>query len=233
MTFQTFESFENLKLFCNEFDKKHNCLTTFSQLTLNEIRSVLNRPYEHNYITQLVETMFKDKSVVFSNDLSVPESPIGKLNSFYLIINDILTSKNFYNPICISLFDDGYIIHPGNTRLLFSEIYPHPVDVMITDYKKTPCHFKQSVINFDKQNNQLFFGYSKDLNNPYVPKHYRQRDIYFKQIVDSRVDKNDFSYHKPREISPPRIFQLKKKQITVNEKVIMRCIKKQWRLVLE
>lgn len=232
MTFQNFESFNTLKHFCQDFDKKYNCLTSFSQLSLQEIRIFLKKPYEHHYLNNLVETAFRDKTVVYSNDFTVPESPLGKLNSFYLISKDVLASKKFDNPICISLFDDGYILHPGNTRLLFSEIYHHPVDVMITDYKKLKTHFNSVDIHLS-QNHVLHYGHSLDPNDQHIPKHFRQRDIFFKQIVDSRSDNNDFSYHTPREISPPRIFQLKKREILVNEKVILRKIKKQWRLVIE
>ena len=232
MTFQTFDSFKSLKYFCKTFDRQYQCKTTFTSMTLNEIRTLIKRPYEHDYVTGLVETMFKDKTTVLSNDYSVPESPIGKLNSFYLINQDLTHFKRFYSAVCISLFDDDYVLHPGSTRLLYSEIYHDPIDVMITDYSQNPRTFIPTKILYDSANTVLHYGNSQDLLDQHVPKKFRERDVHFKQLVDSKVDQNLFSYHKPREIFPPRIFKIEQGEITVNSLVILRYSKKQWRLVL-
>lgn len=232
MSFTHYSSLTELKNYCADFDIQHGCKTIFTKMTLKCLRQFLNKPYEHTYVDSLVKQMFEEQTVVFSNDLSVPESPIGKLNSFYLINQDLKNNRKFYSPISITLLPDRYILHPGSTRLLYSHLYTAPISVMITDYTNRVSE-STTEFDFNPMQSVLHSGYSKDLSDPYIPRGFRTEDCWFKQIVDSRLDYNDLSYHLPRKIKPPRIFQLRDKLITANNVPILRYVKKHWRIVLE
>lgn len=232
MSFITFDNLQNLKAYCENFDQMHGCDTIFTTMPLEQLRDLLNRPYEHEYLNQLVEQMFSKKTVVFSNDLDVPESPIGKLNSFYLINCDLRNNTGFYSPMSVTLLQDRSILHPGSTRLLYSHLYTQPVSVMITNYTKNKITGNDNFC-FDPARSVLHSNHSKDPSDPYIPKKFRNQDCWFKQLVDSKVDTNNLSYHVPRQIKPPRIFQLQRKTVTANNVPILRYIKKNWRIVLE
>jgi hypothetical protein len=232
MSYINFSSLNDLQSYCAEFDTQHGCKTIFTKMTLEYLRQFLNKPYEHDYIDGLVQQMFAKSTVVFSNDLNVPESPIGKLNSFYLINQDLKSNKKFYSPISVTLLPDCSIMHPGSTRLLFSHLYKDPVSIMITDYTRE-CLEVNRDFDFDPVQSVLHSGYSQDTNDPYVPKNFRKIDCWFNQIVDGRVNFNDLSYHVPRKIKPPRIFQLRNHLVTANDVPILRYSKKHWRIVLE
>jgi hypothetical protein len=232
MSLINFSCLNELQSYCAEFDTQHGCKTIFTKMTLEYIRQFLNKPYEHTYIDNLVKQMFAKSTVVFSNDPSVPESPIGKLNSFYLINQDLKNNRKFYSPISITLLPDRYILHPGSTRLLYSHLYTAPISVMITDYTNRSLE-SPNEFDFNPTQSTLHSSYSKDPSDPYIPSKFRTEDLWFKQIVDNRVDYNGLSYHVPRKIKPPRIFQLRDKQITANNVTILRYIKKHWRIVLE
>lgn len=232
MSFMPFDSFQSLKSYCDKFDNLHGCKTIFTTMTLNYLREFLNKPYENDYVDQLVEQMFAKQTVVFSNDLTVPESPIGKLNSFYLINLDLINKKKFYSPISLTMLPSKFVLHPGSTRLLYSHLYNDPVSIMITDYRGTGL-LDSDDFNFIPEQSVLHCNHSRDSTDPYIPKKYQSEDCWFKQLVDSKIDRNNFSFHVPRNIKPPRIFQLKHKLITANDMPILRYSKKHWRIVLE
>lgn len=232
MSFTHYSSLTELKNYCTEFDLQHGCKTIFTTMTLEHLRQFLNKPYEHAYLDKLVKRMFEKSTVVFSNDISVPESPIGKLNSFYLINQDLKANKKFYSPLSLTLLSDRFILNPGNTRLLYSFLYKEPVSVMITDYTNSSLESTND-FDFDPTQSILHSSYSKDTSDPYIPSKFRTEDLWFKQIVDNRLDQNDLSYHVPRKIKPPRIFQLRNKLVTANDVPILRYVKKHWRIVLE
>jgi len=232
MTFRIFDNFAAVKDFCKEFDAGNNCTTNFTRISLNEIRTLINKPYEDYDIQQLATIPFENRNTVFSNDMDVPESPLGKLNSLFLMARSIRAGRRFFAPMSIHIFPTDIVVHPGNTRLMFSHLYQLPVDLMITDYTNN-VQVRQKPINYDPTITTMHFNDCCDTTDRYIPKHLRGRPFWFKQMVDHVTNTHNMSFHVPRTIDPPRRYEKTKNAIMVNDEVVLRLVKDTWRLVLE
>tara|TARA_B110000503_G_scaffold140887_1_gene232959 strand:- start:822 stop:1529 length:708 start_codon:yes stop_codon:yes gene_type:complete len=235
MTVEKLKTVKEVEDFCKEFDNKYKTTTYFTELDLTTIFKIIKQNTDFSkQIRVMIGQVFKYGNNVYSNDLRLNTSYIGKLNTFYLIIKDIKLGKRFYSPMSISLFKDGTsILHPGNTRAMFYEIYHNPIQCMITDYNQTPMKFFPCNFTWNPEAQGLHWGYSQDRLNPHIPNGFKNQDLYFKEISDIRLDKQDFSFHQPRMIDPPRFFELKNNTVYINDVAIVRLINNKWKIVLE
>jgi hypothetical protein len=232
MTFRIFDNFAAVKEFCTEFDSGNGCTTSFTRISLNEIRQLINKPYEYYDIQQLATIPFENRNTVFSNDIDIPESPLGKLNSLFLMAKSIRAGKRFFAPMSIHVFPTDIVVHPGNTRLMFSYLYLLPVDLMITDYTNS-IQVRQKPINYDPTLTTMHFNDCCDTTDRYIPKHLRGRPFWFKQMVDHVTNTHNMSFHVPRTIDPPRKYEKIADTVLVNGDVILREINGVWKVVLE
>jgi hypothetical protein len=256
-----------------DFDNVFGTTTYVAYLTLREIWDnfhIKSHPgaryhaddvptYINNMMLKKAATLFDNKNVVYSNDEGLTGSMIGKLNSVYLMKQDILADRPFRDPISISAFvNEEFTIHPGGTRLMFTDVYHKAIPVMITDYTGTlqdDCPdielLPYTEFNFSFKNVNLQYikmmssdkycptAYDKSLN----PLLYDNKG--FKTGEDTRViqavkeiraknswDEN-LTYHKPLLVTPPRRFELTDNgdAIEVDHLEIMVKINKQWNII--
>ena len=231
MSYEIFKNFDELQTYCNEFDMLHGSKTFFTRISMNTLRDILDKPYEDWDVQQLAKEPFVNRDIVHSNDIDVPESRIGKLNSLYLSTRAIKRGERFFAPMSVNVFPDGAVIHPGNTRLLLSKVYEWNVDVMFTDYTGT-IDLRHKRIKYDPKITALHVDHGQT-DDPYIPKHLKGRPYWFKQFMDHNMDSDKMSFYKPRTIDPPRRFQKKHNHIMVNETVVLRLINNQWEVVVE
>jgi hypothetical protein len=231
MTFQVFKDFDALQSFCDSFDEEHDCNTFFTRIPFEEIRTVLNRPYEHEDIHTLATVPFEKRSIVYSNDLDVPESPLGKLNSLFLMMQSLRHKRKFFAPMSVCIYPEDVVVHPGNTRLLISHLYHHKVDIMITDFTNT-LDIRQKKILYNPNLTSLHYNHCQ-ADDQYMPKHFRGRPYWFKQFADHVTNTGNMSFHVPRTIDPPRKYEKIADTVLVNGDVILREIEGVWKVVLE
>lgn len=235
MRLDKFDNINQVKDFCKVFDHENNTKTYFTELSLQEIRNVVKGDQygQYEYLRTIIAQTFSFEKKVYSNDPRLNRSHIGKLNSFYLMTNDIRTGKKFYSPMSLSIMPDGHkILHPGRTRLLYSEIYSDVVQIMITDYSNLNLDYKPCDLFWDPEVQVLYSSHGHDYNDPYVSSHFRKYPVAFKTITDHRLDTDKLSYHDPTQVSPPRCFELIKNCVYINGDLILKQKGKYWRLVL-
>lgn len=234
MRFDKYTSVDQLLDFCAKFDVENSTQTHFTELTLKEIRNITNNGYyEYDYLRKLLGQTFNLDKKIYSNDARLNRSYIGKLNSFYLMTKDLRAGKKFYSPMSLSIMPDKVnILHPGKTRLLYSEVYNDPVQIMITDYCNDHLKFDTCEFAWDSNIQVLYSSHGQDHSDPYVSAHFRKYNLPFKTITDQRLDKNDASYHDPTQVDPPRCFELIRDSVYINGDLILKQIGKNWTLVL-
>lgn len=234
MRFDKFKSVNELKQFCIDFDTENSTQTYFTELTLQEIRNITQEGYyEYDYLKEIIVQTFKLGNKLYSNDSRLDRSYIGKLNSFYLITKDIRAGKKFYSPMSLSIMpDDNKILHPGKTRLLYSEVYNDPVQVMITDYKNKTLKYNNCDFVWDHDIQVLYSSHGQDYSDPYVSAHFKKYNLPFKTITDQRLDSDLTSYHDPTQIDPPRCFEFINNDVYINGELILKKFGMVWRLVL-
>lgn len=247
-----------------DFDLNYKTYTYYCELTLKEIwdnflvknhynnrwsADTLN-DYTHNIVEQKILPLFKEKNKVYSDDIGIDQGGIGKLNSIYLMKNDLCNGIDFVYPISISFFDENSsVIHPGGTRMMFGNIYNKPIKTVITDYTntifKTHPHLplkKYETINYNFSTNPLIYvevpsnhedcpsAFNKVLNTYSIGKN--AKVLYIKELVDYNITLPDHSYHRPASIKPPRKFFLKNNKIYVDKMLLIIKDNGKWKITI-
>lgn len=230
--------------FIKEFDAEYDTTTYTADLTLRQVWDnfhIKMHPWSryyadtvHDYINNTIVSraadLFKDKNVVYSNDPDVKESMIGKLNAVFVMKTDILAGRPFADPISICVFDgDESTVHPGGTRLLFTDTYHETIPTVITDYTGEALDNFPDLglrpygeIEFDFSKTQLEYGmfdssdkscpsaYDKALNPPLEDGSMPVNKIakIVKQVTDYTVVAADRQFHNPQVVWPPRRYEL-------------------------
>lgn len=254
--------------YSNEFDRVYSTMTYVADLSLREIWDefmVKNSPdqrwygntpaeYAHEIIASKIADTFTDRNIVYSDDVDITGGMIGKFNSLYLMKTDINNGKGFYNPISISNFENGQSsIHPGGTRLMFSDIYHGKIPCILTFYgdNNTTLENLQPLENFS-----FSFGASplmmvtSSTDSPYASSAHDKAlnaHLYdhtgkvipgdriikpYKQIVDYHIQDKDYTYHRPTTINPPRKFELRGDNLYGGDMLLATKIEDIWKIVL-
>lgn len=265
----TIENNDHFSELCRKFDTKYGTSTYVTSMSLADIWNnfmIRNSPDQRyyadtitDYISEIINgsasSLFRHTTVVYSDDKDVSASDIGKMNSIYLMIQDINNGTPLKNPLSISAFPNGsFPIHPGGTRLMFSDVYHRKMPVMITDYtgniigKFSNIRFcDHSDIEFDFASTRLTHieirsddkycsvAYDKALNPSAYDEYGIPEDkprIYetIHQIVDYEIQLDDYTYHKPKEVYPPRKFEYDRssERIVVDDISILKKIQNRW-----
>ena len=107
--------------------------------------------YTNEILTDRINATFNGKTGIKTNKRNdVSEAMIGKINSMYLMKKDILNGVDFRDPMCASLFVNGNRpVHPGGTRMNWSEYYTKPIKLLITSYVGEPDFTVKPYQEFD------------------------------------------------------------------------------------
>jgi hypothetical protein len=132
---QKIKSYQHFLNLTKEFDDFYNTKTYASFLTLKEIDNLLVNVNAPAQLSKLINQLFVDNTIVFSNEKWLNDSHIGKINALSKIIDDIRNGIGVTSPISVSWFTNYKLaLHPGTTRLMLSEVYHDKVPVIITDF---------------------------------------------------------------------------------------------------
>jgi len=240
-------SYEQFVELSNDFDQRVGTKTVWSKLTMFDIfEKILGEDswWDIDYqIQKWVDNAFSIKTEFTQDDQDIPQSPLGKMNSVYLTLNDIKNGKNFYSPITLSLFKNGKIpIHPGSTRLILADVYNKPIDLCITDYNN---NFRKRFPDVEfLEVEDYYFDFSDEMHElhedwtwtGHCPTYANMTDddVQIKQISTYMIPTtDDFSFHHPRDVTITRWFRLNNDCITVNDMPIAKKIDNVWKIVLE
>ena len=225
-------SYEQFVELSNDFDRRVGTKTVWTKLTMFDIfEKILGEDswWDIDYqIQKWVDRAFSIKTEFTQDDLDIHQSPIGKMNSIYLMLNDI---KNGKIPI-----------HPGATRLILADVYNKPVDICITDYNNNVRKRFPNIKFWEVED--YYFDFSDGMHElhedwtwtGHCPTYADATDVdvQIKQISTYMIPTtNDFSFHHPRDITTTRKFCLKDNCITINDMPIAKKIDNLWKIVLE
>ena len=240
-------SYEQFVELSNKFDKEIGTKTFWCRIPMKNIYSDIlfeDSCWDIDYQIKKWENVFSIKQEFYQDDLDIPQSQIGKMNSIWLMLNDLKNNKKFYSPITMSLFKNGNKpIHPGTTRLILTDVYDYPVDLCITDYIGNIREKYTGIKFFDVED--YFYDFSNGLHElheditssgwcPTYASNTDEKDLRIKQISTYMQPTTDmFNYHHPRQAETHRKYCLKDNIISVNDMPI--AIKKDniWQIVFK
>jgi len=254
-----------------KFDSRNGVTTYSANLTLRQIwdNFLIKNPedtryyaddidhYVHYIMVDMIEHLFSDgRTERTSDDPELTTWDIGKCNSLYKIKCELESGMPIRNPICITALKNGlFPIHPGGTRLMYSDVYHATVPVMLTDQTGTLIRDYSHIqfnpieeLNFEFEHSGLAVQYSqteeaqcptayrqcyniiKDEQGEYISK--MMPSIEIQQVVDYLVDAPDYTYHKPKLCNPPRVFKYDKEndRVLVDGKSILKRVNGLWAL---
>lgn len=181
-----------------------------------------NHPEAINYI---IETLFKDKNTVVSNEPGLTDRDLEKINTFDVLLHSI-NEHGIKNPLSLNYFKTKrWGTHPGNSRLFFEDYYTKDVLSMITDYSGTlkedyphMTFIDLKDIEFDISNLYLLFKSTVDgtPNSIRIPSGLDY--IEYKELTndDAKVLSD------PTKLKIPRVYELKKdKYVTVDDNIVL------------
>ena len=231
----------------NEFDNRVGTRTVWARLTMRQI-------YDHilkedswgdvDYqIKRWVTHAFSIKNSFWHDDMDIPQSRIGKMNSIWLIIQDIKAGKLFHSPLCMSLFANGKTpIHAGGTRLILADVYKRKIDLCVTDYRgdirtRYPNIKWKDIDKYDYDFSNLH-EFNEDITGQQTCKTYSDpasgESILIKQITTFMVPTtNMYNYHHPRIVDTPRHFLMEDNMISVNGDCIAKLDNGIWKIIID
>lgn len=239
------KNYKHLSKLSKSFDKRFKTKTYWAELSPYDIVSKLHNETDPSLsISKFIQEKIINRSFVYknefySNDYEILESPIGKLNSLYLLMQ----CETFRLPMSISLYKNGeVVIHPGGTRILLAGYYTKPVPCYITYYDNIPITNRYKNIEFISLDDYYIdlphpdgqFNYWESFTRFEDPKEYTRRakgeDLPFKQIIDLTPETGDNknTYHDPRDNNPPRHYIMKDDKIYVDGLCIIEKHKETW-----
>jgi len=230
----------------HDFDQRWNTTTRWCSITMNDINQKILKEdtwWDVDYNIRKWEKVFDIKSNFRHDDLDIPQGPLGKMNSIWLMLNDIKNGQDFYSPICMSLFQNGNKpIHPGGTRMILADVYTDPVHLCVTDYNNNLeteypdiTWYTVDDYYFDFSHlHELYEDTTTDGNcRTYTQEALGER-IRIKQICTYMMPTTDtFNYHAPRTAETPRYFKLENDIISINDMPLAKKTDGIWNIVLD
>jgi len=210
---------ENWDHFCklsDKFDKEYTTKTYFYYETLQNVIDTYLPNYQNHkeYWDYTIEKAKTDEWYGFVH------------------FNNLMTFANSFqqfgprvmDPICISLFRDKTVPHPGNKRLrILAPYLKRPVPVMITDYRRKLDPIPLQSFDFDPRHHEYWFGATH-----FADKH----ELKYKEIQSNMLRYNDPSFSFKDRLKGERIFKVHDDVVTCNDVVIMERKNEEWQMTI-
>lgn len=246
MNIQRLHTWENYLELCGAWDQAHGTTTYSCQLTLEQLAQHFEGqhypPGDLDYSIRKYIKSFDVRNPYTNIDMDIDQSPMGNMNSVYLMSRDLLAGKQFHDPVSVSLLPNGATpCHPGQTRMLFVLVYHQPLTVYVTDYNGDALDrydflqpLEANPYEFMPEHALLTANVSKP--SPAFDYYHQQAqgaDIEVKQISNLTMT-NEISYHNPRLVNQkPRVFECHGNSVSVDGVTIFRLRGDLWETVIE
>lgn len=213
-----------------------NYLGTETYMYRGTLKSICQNffPDRDHYVSIkfIIETLFKDKNIVVSNEPGLTHRDLEKINSFDVLLRSINEHGVKY-PLSLNYFKTKlWGTHPGNTRLFFENYYTTDVLGMITDYSGTIkddyphlTFLALSECEFDISELHILFKSTIDGTPTTIRVPSGVDYIEYKELTDGPpLELGD-----PTKYNPPRVYQIKEdKYVTVDDNIILEKINDKW-----
>lgn len=194
--------------------------------TLKSICSNFFSDRNHPYIIKnIIEKLFKDKTIVYSNEPGLTHRDLEKINTFDVLLHSI-NEDGIKNPLSLNYFKTKlWGTHPGNSRLFFEDYYTSDVLAVVTDYSNTVKHdyphlnfLELDACEFDISELHVLFKSTIDGTPNTIRRPAGVDYIEYKELTEGPY----LELGDPTKYDPPRCYQIKKdKYITVDDNIIL------------
>jgi len=220
-------------------DKRMSTNTYVVHMTLNEINDSFFKRDIQYLLGKEIEKPFQDetgkvtKNTIYSSDPDQTGRRLEKINSFHVLYNSI-KEMGVKHPLSINYFKSGkFGMHPGNTRLYFSNFFKEKIYSVIADYTGTikqdypeNLFYNVDEISFDVSDLSLILHDAKQSMPGSIIGPAEESDFEYKEITEVP----DQLLADPTRHKIPKMYQLKKNNtvLTVNDQIILQKTNSMW-----